>query len=144
MATATKPPGRCSRARRADAQAAVEAVVNRNMEGDVTFTCFDIGRLERVRGMGDDLLIGAILPDPDAAQIDRALELGAAGIGIHYRNLCLRQVEQVRDQGLDLRAWNPDTLETQRAMIGLGVTGVSTNRPDILVDYLRNQRENPL
>jgi hypothetical protein len=42
---------------------------------------------------------------------------------------------------LDLRAWNPDTLPEQQAMIALGVKGVSTNRPDILVAYLKQQKE---
>ena len=42
--------------------------------------------------------------------------------------------------GLDLRAWNPDTLDAQRAMIALGVRGVSTNRPDILMDYLQHAK----
>ena len=97
-------------------------------------------RLEAVRRLGDDLLIGAILPDPEEKDIARAFELGAAGIGIQYRNLCLRQVERVLDAGLDLRAWNPDSLPEQLAMIGLGVKGVSSNRPDILLDHLNKQK----
>jgi hypothetical protein len=46
----------------------------------------------------------------------------------------------VLDAGLDLRAWNPDTLPEQRAMIALGVKGISSNRPDILLDYLNKQK----
>ena len=45
------------------------------------------------------------------------------------------------DAGLELRAWNPDTRREQGAMIALGVTGVSTNRPDILMEYLQTDRE---
>ena len=120
--------------------ASVGAVKARDMAADVFFTSFDMGRLEQVRRIGDDLLIGAILPDPGEEDIARALELGATGVGIHYRNLCLRQVEQVLAAGLDLRAWNPDTLDAQRAMIALGVRGVSTNRPDILMDYLQHAK----
>ena len=100
-----------------------------------------VDRLDAVRKLGDDLLIGAILPNPGEEDIARAIELGAAGIGIHYRNLCLRQVEKALTAGLDLRAWNPDTLPEQQAMIALGVKGVSTNRPDILVAYLKQQKE---
>jgi glycerophosphoryl diester phosphodiesterase len=122
--------------------ATVDAVKSRGMAADVFFTSFDMERLEQVRLIGDDLLIGAILPDPGEEDIARALELGAAGIGIHYRNLCLRQVEQVLAEGLDLRAWNPDTLPEQRAMIALGAKGVSTNRPDILMDYLQTAKDN--
>ena len=120
--------------------ASVGAVKARDMAADVFFTSFDMGRLEQVRRIGDDLLIGAILPAPGEEDIARALELGATGVGIHYRNLCLRQVEQVLAAGLDLRAWNPDTLDAQRAMIALGARGVSTNRPDILMDYLQHAK----
>ena len=122
-------------------EAAVAAVKARGMAGEVFFTCFDMDRLEAVRRLGDELLIGAILPDPSEEDIVRALAFGAAGIGIQYRNLCLRQVERVLSAGLDLRAWNPDTLAEQQAMIALGAKGVSTNRPDILLDYLNSQKE---
>ncbi len=120
--------------------ATIDAVKARGMTGEVHFTCFNMDRLEAVRRLGDDLLIGSILPDPEEKDIARALELGAAGIGIQYRNLCLRQVERVLDAGLDLRAWNPDSLPEQLAMIGLGVKGVSSNRPDILLDHLNKQK----
>ncbi len=120
--------------------ATIDAVKARGMTGEVHFTCFNMDRLEAVRRLGDDLLIGAILPDPEEKDIARAFELGAAGIGIQYRNLCLRQVERVLDAGLDLRAWNPDSLPEQMAMIGLGVKGVSSNRPDILLDHLNKQK----
>ena len=120
--------------------ATIDAVKARGMTGEVHFTCFNMDRLEAVRRLGDDLLIGAILPDPEEKDIARAFELGAAGIGIQYRNLCLRQVERVLDAGLDLRAWNPDSLPEQLAMIGLGVKGVSSNRPDILLDHLNKQK----
>ena len=120
--------------------AAVDAVKAHSMEEGVFFTSFSMERLECVRRRGEDLLIGAILPDPKEEDIARALELGASGIGVHYRNLCLRQIERAYEAGLDLRAWNPDTLREQRAMIALGVKGVSTNRPDILIEYLKSRK----
>ena len=38
--------------------------------------------------------------------------------------------------GLDVLAWNPDSWREQQAMIALGVDGVSSNRPDILLEGL--------
>ena len=58
-----------------------------------------------------------------------------------------RQGAACDDHGLpahvtrELRAWNPDTQREQQAMIALGVTGVSTNGPDILMQYLATDRE---
>ena len=42
---------------------------------------------------------------------------------------------------LDLVAWNPDTEPGYRAMLALGVPIISTNRPDLLLDYLRENEE---
>ncbi len=119
--------------------AAVDAVLARDMAKDVIFTSFHLDRLARVRERGDDLQIGVIFQDPGEDDLRRAVDLGACSVGIHYRNLCLRLVDEAHDLGLDVRAWNPDTLREQKAMIALGVDGVSTNRPDILIRYLREQ-----
>ena len=119
--------------------AAVDAVLARDMAEEVIFTSFHLDRLARVRERGDDLQIGVIFRDPGEDDLRRAVDLGACSVGIHYRNLCLRLVDEAHNLGLDVRAWNPDTLREQKAMIALGVDGVSTNRPDILIRYLREQ-----
>jgi glycerophosphoryl diester phosphodiesterase len=117
--------------------AAVDAVVRRGMEEQVTFTSFHLSRLAKVRQRGDHFRLGAILPNPTESEIGQALALKVIGIGIYYKNLCLRLVEQAHTVGLEVRAWNPDTLREQQAMIALGADGVGTNRPDILMAHLR-------
>lgn len=119
--------------------AAVDAVIARAMEAEVMFTSFNLDRLARVRRRGDHLQIGAIFADPSHEDVERALGLGARAIGVHYKNVSLGFVQQALDAGLDIRAWNPDTLAEQKAMIALGVGGISTNRPDILLRYLKDQ-----
>jgi hypothetical protein len=46
-------------------------------------------------------------------------------------------IEAAHALGLEALAWNPDTWPEQQAMIALGVDGVSSNRPDILLHHLR-------
>ena len=120
-------------------EAAVNAVIARGMEAEVVFTSFHMDRLATVRRRGDHFQIGAILPDPSHEDMKRVVDLGVTGIGVYYRNVCLRVVEQALSSGLEIRAWNPDTLAEQKAMIALGVSGISTNRPDILMRYLRGE-----
>ncbi|MBM3213431.1 hypothetical protein FJZ36_00720 [Candidatus Poribacteria bacterium] len=117
--------------------AAVECVRTREMEGEVVFTSFALDRVERVRQMSDDLRIGAIISNPSDSDIARAVDIGASAVGVQYKNVRLGIVERALSAGLEIRAWNPDTLREQKAMIGLGVSGISTNRPDILLAYLR-------
>lgn len=118
-------------------EAAVATVRAHGMEEEVTFTSFSLERLARVRELGSQYRIGAILPNATEFEIARAAALGAVGIGVHYKNLCLRILEEAHKAGLEVRAWNPDTLPEQQAMIALGADGISTNRPNILLAYLR-------
>ena len=90
-----------------------------------------------MKEIDDTLEIGAILPNPSDDDIPIAHDLGATAIGVHYTNMSLRRIKQAGDFGMHIRAWNPDDLDDMKAMIGLGVSGVSTNRPDILVEHLR-------
>jgi len=118
--------------------AAVDAVLAHDMAADVVFTSFHLDRIERVKARREGLLFGAIFSNPSTDDLARAIDMGVAGIGILYKRLCLEMVDQVLAGGVDLRAWNPDTLREQLAMIALGVSGISTNRPDILLEHLRN------
>lgn len=118
-------------------EAAVAAVVARGMEGQVVFTSFSLDRLATVRQLGDHYRIGAILPNASEIEIARAMALDVEAIGVRYTNLCYRILAQAHAAGLQVRAWNPDTLAEQQAMIALGVDGISTNRPSLLLDYLR-------
>ncbi len=122
------------------ATASVAAVRARGMVAEVTFTSFELSRLAQVRALGNELLVGPILPDPSEADLDQAVALGARGVGVQYKNLCLRIIEQARARGLEIRAWNPDTLVEQQIMIALGAEGIGTNRPDILLAYLNKSR----
>lgn len=120
-------------------QAAVDAVKKQEMADQVIFTSFNTDRIQTVKKIDDRLSIGAILPSPSKEDMQKAKDFGVVGFGVNYRNLCLWMVEEANAMGLDIRAWNPDTLPEQKAMIALGVSGVSTNRPDILMAHLKNQ-----
>ena len=84
--------------------------------GDVGFS-FNIDRIKRVLERDEDLQTGAIFSNPTDDDIKMAEEMGVCGVGVHFKNLRLKTVEQ--------------------AMIALGVSGVGTNRPDILMEYLK-------
>ena len=123
------------------ADPSAELVRVHGMVDQVTFTCFDLQRLERVRRLGEEYLLGANLTGLEEDTLARLRDLRVCRAGVLYRNLCLRHVDALHEAGLDVRAWNPDTWREQRAMIQLGVDGVSSNRPDILIQHLRQSPE---
>lgn len=122
-------------------RAAVETVKAHGMIDDVTFSSFALERLAAVRALGSACRVRAILPNPTDFDLARAAELKAVGIDVRYTNACLRVIEGAQVLGMDVLAWNPDRWHEQQAMIALGVDGVSSNRPDILLENLGRKFE---
>ena len=110
-----------------------QTVREMQMEEQVAFTSFHLDRIRKVKRLDSSLKVGAIFGQPPADACQQALDAGASGIGIHYRNLRRELVEEAHRLGLDVRAWNPDTVPEMQTMIDLGVDGVSSNRPDLLI-----------
>lgn len=119
--------------------AAIEAVRAAGMTGDVIFTSFHLDRIERIRALDPALNTGALFfqPPPDACA--RAAAAGARSLGIHHRSLRPILVQEARDRRLTLRAWNPDTESEIEAMVDLGVDGIGSNRPDLVLAVLRRR-----
>jgi len=119
---------------------AVQTVKAMQMDEQVVFTSFHLNRIREVERLDPSLKVAAIFGQPSADACQQALDVGASGIGIYYRNLRPESVEEAHRHGLDVRAWNPDTVPEMQAMIDLGVDGVSSNRPDLLIPLVRSSR----
>jgi len=115
---------------------ALAAVAARGLLGQVTFTCFDLSRIEAVRRLHPGVSTGAIFARADAASPQAARAAGASGLGAQFRSLTPELIAAAHALGLQVRAWNPDAEEDQRAALALGPDGISTNRPDRLLGLL--------
>jgi glycerophosphoryl diester phosphodiesterase len=116
---------------------AAQAVERRGMAKDVYFTSFHLDRIEKIRDIDPDLLTGAIFGNPPDNAVELAAKAGARSISIRHPNVTTVLIQAARAQGLMFRAWNPDTAEEIYAMVALGVDGIGSNRPDILMQVLR-------
>jgi glycerophosphoryl diester phosphodiesterase len=115
---------------------AVRIVQEAAMSASVVFTCFDLSLLRRVREIDPSLRTGAIfsrLPQDFAAQ---ARDAGAESVGVQFRSQSRAVIDSAHAEGLAIRAWNPDTEEDIRAMIALEPDGISSNRPDLVLELL--------
>jgi len=119
---------------------AVRAARDMQMDDQVVFTSFHLDRIREVKHLVPSLKVGAIFRQPPEDACRQALDVGASGIGIHHRSLCQKLVDQAHRHGLDVRAWNLDTVPEMRVVIDLGVDGVSSNRPDLLIPLVRSLR----
>lgn len=117
-------------------EAAVAIVTDLAMSENVTFTSFHLDRIARVRQLSPAQSTGAIFSDPPPDACARAAAAGARSLGVHHRRLSPILVQEARDRRLPLRAWNPDTEPEIEAMVDLGVDGIGSNRPDLLLAVL--------
>jgi glycerophosphoryl diester phosphodiesterase len=76
---------------------------------------------------------GSLTPRQICAQ---ALCAGANGVCYDFRILTPAIVRECQLTGLALWAWHPDEPEDLRQLLRLGVSGIMTNRPDVLNEVL--------
>lgn len=68
---------------------------------------------------------------------EQALRASANSVSYDFQILTPRIAEEARLDGLALFPWNPNEPEDIRQTLALGVTGVMTDRPDVLNRVLR-------
>jgi glycerophosphoryl diester phosphodiesterase/membrane-associated phospholipid phosphatase len=66
---------------------------------------------------------------------------GANAVSLSYHLISPAVVQQFHDHGLPVYAWTVDREPTMRKMFAARVDGIISNRPDLVVDTLRPQRE---
>jgi glycerophosphoryl diester phosphodiesterase len=106
---------------------------------EVLLTCFELSRLQEVRRLRPDLPVSLLFSNPPPDAIEQARGVGAGSISIQYKNLTREWVEAAHAAGLEIRGWNPDTREEMQAVLALGIDGLGSNRPDLLIDLLRER-----
>ena len=72
----------------------------------------------------------------DAGWVQRVQERGLDGLDVHYAGVDKRFMNAVRAAGQKLYVWTVDDPQEARRLVQLGVTGITTNRPEWLVRQL--------
>lgn len=119
----------------------VEAILRRGLEGSAIVSSFEPLALERVRAIGpaiarETLRRGEGAPAP--AELDRAASAGSRGFSVSLEELRARPeiVAEAHRRGLELKVYTADDLEDLWSLLELGVNGIFTNRPDVLLELL--------
>jgi len=119
------------------AEPTVCLIERNNAEREVVITSFMHELLKRVHDLNPTLRTGALFFDVQGNVCQRALDIYSEAIHVYYRNVNSKLVEEAHRRGLKVVVWNPDELEEMKEMISLGVDVIGTNRPDILLNLLR-------
>lgn len=118
----------------------VAIIQQNNIADKVVLSSFDETQLaEAIRllpPVNSAFLTAKLEPDP----LEIALRIGAGGVHLNH-NLATREwVDRVHAAGLHARVWNIDEAERMKWAIDLGVDGIGSNNPQLLLDVIAGRQ----
>lgn len=117
----------------------VLAIVDaRRVRDQVFLTSGDTELLKRLRSADPGIHIEHIFGNPPPDAVQRAVDVRAARVSCRFNHLTQAFVDGSHCHGLEVIAWPPNTPEEQRYAIGFGVDIICTDRPDVLIQTLRD------
>ena len=115
-----------------------ERVGERAWHERVLVSSFDLVSVDRVRAV-DDGIPTALLTLPGIDTRDAAataLEHGHRVLHPHDLAVTPELVEHLHSRGIAVNVWTVDDPDRMRALVDMGVDGICTNVPDVLVGVL--------
>jgi glycerophosphoryl diester phosphodiesterase len=115
-----------------------ERVAARGWVDRVLVSSFDLATIDRVRAV-DEAIPTAFLTLPGADQLELAVMAKARGHGaLHPHDFAVtgELVEDLHGIGMDINVWTVDDPDRMQTLVALGVDGICTNVPDVLVTVL--------
>jgi glycerophosphoryl diester phosphodiesterase len=110
----------------------VHLIEKNGMEGEVFLTSGNTETLRRVRELNASIPTEHIFGQPPDDAIDRALSVGAKRVSCHISHLTGEFAQKAHENGLQVIAWPPNTVEEAKKAIECGVDLICTDRPDIV------------
>ena len=105
--------------------------------GQVFLTSGNTDLLAEVRAADGAIRMEHIFGDPPDDAVRRAVRVGAGRISSHIRALTRPFVDEAHGRGLHVIAWPPNSEEEMSAAVKLGADLICSDRPDILMAFLR-------
>ncbi len=73
--------------------------------------------------------------------VDKAKAAGLDGIDSHYAGVTKEFADKLHTDGMKLYVWTVDELADAQKMKDMGVDSITTNKPDVMLEYFNNQKE---
>jgi glycerophosphoryl diester phosphodiesterase len=125
-----------------DAEGGLEArtaaeIRRAGMAGAVAVISFDQRAIVRMRSLAPEITRGRVYgrTSPDEV-LETAREAGCAIVMPHKSQLSEALASRAREAGLELATWVVDEPEELRRLAPLGLYGVGSNRPGVLLDAI--------
>jgi len=114
----------------------VDAVRRNGVENRVVLISFSAERVAEAGRLlpqvATGLITSSLQPDP----IETALQVGAQSVHLRHDLATREWVERAHAAGLQAQVWNIDEVQTMKWAIALGVDGISSNDPALLLEVI--------
>lgn len=126
----------------------VDEVERSGLYSDVAYSSFRVALLDEVRKQVPGAAmtpLGGMAGRTPGEVVEQTLALGADTVGMAAKEVTAELVATAHDAGLLLRCWGAadDRGPAMRRLLDMGVDGMTTNHPDILMNLLREAGVDP-
>jgi glycerophosphoryl diester phosphodiesterase len=119
------------------ATSVIDHIKRNDLLDEVVVTSFYRERIEEARRLLPELRFGYLTSTLELDPFRIAIEIGAGAVHLHHTRITPMVVDECHGLGLELRAWNIDDASRMREVAYTGVDGIGSNRPDLLINVLR-------
>ena len=96
--------------------------------------------IKALREQEPRLRTGVLLVGCPADPVGLARAALAEALVLHYGYVTPDLVDAVHEAGLLVYIWNIDDVETVKPYLAMNLDGIGSNRPDVLVEYIKSLR----
>lgn len=115
----------------------IELIRKHEMESDVIIGSFTIEHLILTRTL-EPLISTALIANTLPASPGMLIKHGIQIIDIEYHQLKERRMESFARNGISCAVWTVDDISDMKRMLNAGVSHITTNKPDALIELLNN------
>ena len=111
----------------------VDLINKNNMKGNVIVISFFHDLMKNIKHLDAEIKTGVIFMCVPVSVSRLAAEARAEYILPQYQFLTPDMVKEAHDNNLKILAWHTEDLEEMKGLVRLGVDGILSNRPDLLI-----------
>jgi len=112
----------------------VGLVEEEGFEAEVLVTSFLHDALRNVKGLNPEIKTGVIFRSRPVNPVQLALDVNADCLLPHYKYVDQSMVEEAHRRNLAVYPWTVNSKEDAQRLVAVGVDGIVTDKPDLLVE----------
>ena len=117
---------------------AADIVENFGLMDQVTFISSSVSRLKNVFKKFPSAQISPIFSKSSEIDLIKLKLIGAKSLDIYHKIVTQQIANKIHSAGFFLRVWTPNTVTDFERLIKIGVEAITTDRADLLLNYLNN------